>query len=1647
MKIFFVFLLYYLFKYIKSLTLIDKNTLLSSNILGQLNQGTTITYVTKNESIEKEFKINKNNNINEKYLVIYAYGGIYNIEENKKNDIQMSISFNGKEIPVLNKLFNGQIVTINEFNYNSENNNDYFLIKIKSTIGTYVTFGYYRIKENNMIYLIKNGSYPIPFYGNRNMFQDLKQCYEIEEMKNRSIEVQIQILSKTENIILKLQNSINEQNSNLSNTYIINGKGNLLYDNKKYEKGYKYICITTNQSFELSYTLQISNNLEDNIQYNIDPIITGIIYPKILKKTKYYYYRPSSYIPINNSITFNVKNTIGNLKVYVAICESYPDCRNYTDEMIQDLKEVNKTIEIEKFNDFYMKNQKYEFESNLLSNKQYLYLIKCENTEDKDKLCYFDIAFHNKETYLELKNEKRFLGFLNKGEFNKITFNIPDKNYFKILIGLNIFTGNLKLNIIKKPNKVTYKNYYLGNKQYIEFSPIDNSQKLNGDYFFIINATFNSFYSINYAIEEKKESKIRILGNGISLIESISPKTNLFPQYYNFNNNFKNKNSSFLLNFMPLNCKINVSFKDNLIKPQSNYLIQKIIDKEDLSYNDNNYLFKVDYVSMDHSNISEYELCMFNVIGTEINKNTEILISKGRNYQIHFENKLQQIRYLYPYSEYFEEIIINIRMKNEIMLKVNIYINQINDNPFKSYTFSHSRNLVINGNNINSKCSNKTICKIIFEIANINKMNAIVDIMIKTATSTPNYLKKNILKNDIMNNTKIQYYYSDIYQFQEGEINIGFNRGQGKLLAKIIKNDDKDFINYFRGIEILPNEKSEDLLYYNTYSQKILFTKNSTENCTKGCQILIAVVPYKEPYIYFIDYYISIKEISEKNIIEIPNDQIIFGTIPMIDNDKNLKYDYYSFIIPKDTNEVLFEFESDFCTLLINKNENKPNKDKYDFLFKPNGTELFSINKTEFKNNNESLKDIKLTIAITGYDFNTISLSKYNLKIRVPDKDDNELIEVNSDHKSLCLKSDCFFKIYIHDYDLVTSLLTYSFHEKQENIEIYVIVYSSNEFNSKKKKEIIEDISSIDSEIKFNEFIPNLLYIQKEKLDKTDAIVIVNIESKSNSLLKFLTNFRKLHSNSTFNIIPNPIGEQLFNIYHSINLTFLSNYNYMINLKILNGRGEYGFKNEETYQFNNVEEEITLFNDNKEKTLIIKSIGGNQLKIMISYKIRPIKKNFDLIKLGTNHIINYNNINNDDFNIEIYSNIENENIDYFLSFNFWSFLKENNNNTSIDNFIVFGGVFDINKIKEKIAKKEYKIPENELNQNGVYDYTLFSGNYYFSSDMIKKVKSNFKYLYLLIKKAPNNKNNYTNIKTSFSIISNNEFYAKTPINEYQYCLIKADNKSNYHMLKKGFINDNYISIELSSNYNDLKLLILDDIYQSYNTTRIINSTFELGRKIIYLNANKANYFILKIIGNENRTINYFFKYSSYESSIPICTSRYYNTSRTNEKEKILLRFFPIICHNKGERLPYNITYNIRLINTKKKNLSYYILPEKNINEKSRLLFISNQDDFCFNQSINSFGDIEIYHISIIAFIAPLKQILIYEPFNNELKSNLTIVVIMIGISIIIITLIISIIYILGKEKNKIKKNILNISNLKLDENSQINLSENLLSEK
>ena len=69
----------------------------------------------------------------------------------------------------------------------------------------------------------------------------------------------------------------------------------------------------------------------------------------------------------------------------------------------------------------------------------------------------------------------------------------------------------------------------------------------------------------------------------------------------------------------------------------------------------------------------------------------------------------------------------------------------------------------------------------------------------------------------------------------------------------------------------------------------------------------------------------------------------------------------------------------------------------------------------------------------------------------------------------------------------------------------------------------------------------------------------------------------------------------------------------------------------------------------------------------------------------------------------------------------------------------------------------------------------------------------------------------------------------------------------------------------------------------------------------------------------------------------------------------------------------------------------------------------------------------------------------YKPFNNEIRSYLTLTVIITGIAIIIITLSISIIYISGKDKGKSKANIENISNIKFDEVEDGHmLAENLI---
>ena len=134
-----------------------------------------------------------------------------------------------------------------------------------------------------------------------------------------------------------------------------------------------------------------------------------------------------------------------------------------------------------------------------------------------------------------------------------------------------------------------------------------------------------------------------------------------------------------------------------------------------------------------------------------------------------------------------------------------------------------------------------------------------------------------------------------------------------------------------------------------------------------------------------------------------------------------------------------------------------------------------------------------------------------------------------------------------------------------------------------------------------------------------------------------------------------------------------------------------------------------------------------------------------------------------------------------------------------------------------------------------------------------------------------------------------------------------------------------------------------------------------------------------------------------------------------------------------------------MIDTDNQMLNYSIIPLKNINSKSKRLFIRNENTTNFNETITNYGNTDLYHITIVAYIEPLNEILMYKPFNNEIRSYLTLTVIITGIAIIIITLSISIIYISGKDKGKSKANIENISNIKFDEVEDGHmLAENLI---
>ena len=153
---------------------------------------------------------------------------------------------------------------------------------------------------------------------------------------------------------------------------------------------------------------------------------------------------------------------------------------------------------------------------------------------------------------------------------------------------------------------------------------------------------------------------------------------------------------------------------------------------------------------------------------------------------------------------------------------------------------------------------------------------------------------------------------------------------------------------------ILPNKESNELTY-DIYIKTITYTSQMTNGCDNGCYLIIRVEPniaddninLKDENIAFPISIIahsnepSSKELTEDqiNFINVPSNEYIFGNT----NDQMIKK-YYTFFVPNDCDEIIFELQTEVCKYRITKEK---------------------INEILKRENNSSIKNIKLNMAVS----------------------------------------------------------------------------------------------------------------------------------------------------------------------------------------------------------------------------------------------------------------------------------------------------------------------------------------------------------------------------------------------------------------------------------------------------------------------------------------------------------------------------------------------------------------------------------------------------------------------------------------------------------------------------------------------------------
>ena len=668
---------------------------------------------------------------------------------------------------------------------------------------------------------------------------------------------------------------------------------------------------------------------------------------------------------------------------------------------------------------------------------------------------------------------------------------------------------------------------------------------------------------------------------------------------------------------------------------------------------------------------------------------------------------------------------------------------------------------------------------------------------------------------------------------------------------------------------------------------------------------------------------------------EITENKFITGNI------NNNSSNYYIFHIKKDSEQVFFDFQSEFGCLNISIDEEISTNISNHFQFCSEGkNNIFSLNKKEIldivvnnKTESDSIANINITIEVgPSYLESELNLNfDYSLKISLR-KPNINIFEINTEHKILCKtgkveeeKYRCIFMIVNNNNEQNdNNIILYSISQNNIKLNIYADYINKEYYDNWYFEYLYKNIPNINSAYNNNNNETDFIIIPN--LDKNKYIYI-SIESNFESTIELTPNILKNNDDSK---LPKINDIQIYSINNNINFNFNNLQINEISLSIvtLYGKGNIYLEYDRTTEYiTDIRENKILLNINLESCkvnnnckLIINQLEKKEDYIFYIYyekksnnilkELSYGKSNKLLYNINQNPIILYESIPNIDIPINI--NLQLYNIsDSFSASNFNIQLR----------ILSKEDIYQVKLDYNNINKYENKIEKN-------FDSILSSFNIYLTPEKMKSFNINEDPWLIIYISSENILENLEKIILGSTISGVNSLiypseriYHFGQFNNEEKIVYKLKGNSNYHLMRLEFgCNSDYIDWSVkrtmdNDNYmnNDTDLSFVTEKWM--NGRQLLTMYIENGEDI-YLTV-----FIKKKLVNKKLS-NHIFKYI--------------NSEKNGDFKNYLVKQDSLNYDNKNNRITINKITNI----PSSSKIIYY-------------LKIIKEEDYIENESLNT----------------------------------------------------------------------------------------------